>query len=79
MTILDLNEGEKAVIASFDIQKIPLKLIEMGCMPGHPIELIQKAPFGDPYYLKINETHVAIRKELAADIIITLETDKYER
>lgn len=78
MTLLDLQKGQVAVIASFDIQKVPLKLIEMGCMPGHQIELIQKAPLGDPYYLRINDTHVAIRKDLAAEILIDLVTETHE-
>lgn len=71
-TIDQLKKGEKGVILSFDIDKIPLKLIEMGCMEGHLVELIQVAPFGDPIYLDMNGTHLAIRKEMAREIIVEI-------
>ena len=45
----------------------------MGCLPGNLIELIQIPPFGDPYYFNINDSHVAIRKETAKEIIVTVE------
>ena len=67
-----LKKGEKGVIISFDIDKIPLKLIEMGCMVGHLVELIQVAPFGDPLYLDMNGTHLAIRKEMAHEIVVEI-------
>ena len=70
-TIDQLKKGEKGVILSFDIDKIPLKLIEMGCLPGNTITLIQIAPLGDPYYFNVNDSHVAIRLETAKQITIT--------
>ena len=57
---------------SFNLDTIPLKLIEMGCMEGNLIELIQTAPLGDPLYLNINGTHLAIRGEMARDIIVEI-------
>jgi len=44
----------------------------MGCMEGHLIELVQTAPLGDPLYLNINGTHLAIRKEMASDIVVEI-------
>jgi ferrous iron transport protein A len=67
-----LKKGEKAVIVSFNLETIPLKLIEMGCMEGHLVELVQVAPFGDPIYLDMNGTHLAIRKEMAKEIIVEI-------
>lgn len=67
-----LQKEQKAVIISFNLETIPLKLIEMGCMEGHLIELVQTAPLGDPLYLNINGTHLAIRKEMASDIIVEI-------
>ncbi len=40
----------------------------MGCLPGNDVELLQVAPFGDPLYLNINGSHVAIRIETASQI-----------
>ncbi len=67
-----LQKEQKAIILSFKLDTIPLKLIEMGCMEGHAIELVQTAPFGDPLYLNINGTHLAIRKEMASDIVVEI-------
>lgn len=70
-TIASLKKGEKAIIKDFDADIIPLKLLEMGCLPGNTVELIQIAPFGDPLYLNINGSHLAIRIETAREIEVT--------
>jgi len=67
-TIANLKKGEKAIIKDFDSDIIPLKLLEMGCLPGNIVELLQIAPFGDPLYLDINGSHLAIRLETACEI-----------
>ena len=69
-TIATLQRGEKGIIQDFDIDSIPLKLIEMGCLPGNQVELVQFAPFNDPLYININDSYVAIRKETAVQISI---------
>ena len=71
-TIHTLKKGEKAIIKDFDIDVIPLKLLEMGCLPGSIVELLEIAPFGDPLYLDINGSHVAIRIETAREIEVEL-------
>ncbi|CAD0000588.1 MAG TPA: FeoA family protein [Flavobacterium sp.] len=71
-TIHTLKKGDKAIIKDFDIDLIPLKLLEMGCLPGSLVELLQIAPFGDPLYLDINGSHVAIRIETAREIEVEL-------
>jgi len=70
MTISDLVKGDKAIITSFIVDDIPLKLIEMGCIEGSFVELIQKAPLKDPLYLNVNGTYLAIRKETASQILV---------
>ena len=70
---LDLLQKEtKAIIAEFDMERVPLKLLEMGCLPGNEVELLEVAPLGDPIYLCMNGTHLAIRKELAREIEVSL-------
>lgn len=69
-TIATLRKGEKGIIQEFDIEAIPLKLVEMGCLPGSIVELVQFAPFNDPMYINIDDSFVAIRKETAIQISI---------
>ncbi|MBK0369718.1 FeoA family protein [Flavobacterium agrisoli] len=71
-TIHTMKKGDKAIIKDFDIDLVPLKLLEMGCLPGNNVELLQIAPFGDPLYLDINGSHVAIRIETAREIEVEL-------
>jgi len=69
-TIAHLKRGEKGIITDVSSKLIPLKLLEMGCLPGNYVELVQVAPFSDPMYLNINGSHLAIRKETAIHILI---------
>ncbi len=71
-TIANLKKGDVALIKNFDVEAIPLKLLEMGCLPGNRVELLQIAPFGDPLYLNINGSHLAIRIETAREIEVEI-------
>ena len=70
MTAADLKLREKGIILDVSSKDIPLKLLEMGCLPGNELELLQIAPFSDPLSLNINGCHLAIRKETALHIFI---------
>ena len=70
LTLADLKRGEHGIITDVSSVHVPLKLLEMGCLPGNSVELLQLAPFNDPMYLNINGTHLAIRKETAIHILI---------
>ena len=70
-TIADLMVGEQGVIKEISLESIPLALLEMGCLPGEDVELIQIAPLKDPLYIRVNGSHLAIRKSTASKILIT--------
>ena len=65
-----LKIGETATITAVNLDEIPLKLLEMGCLPGNKITLLQVAPLGDPLYFNVNDSPVAIRIETAREISI---------
>ena len=69
-TIASLRIGEIGYISEESLDIIPLKLLEMGCLPGAEVELIQLAPLKDPLYICVNGSHLAIRKETAEKIAI---------
>lgn len=73
-TIAQLKIGQKGIISDFNIDEIPLKLLEMGCLPGNSVELIQTAPFGCPLYYIVNDSHVAIRLETAKEITVVIDS-----
>tara|TARA_B100001146_G_scaffold221995_1_gene233535 strand:+ start:26106 stop:26330 length:225 start_codon:yes stop_codon:yes gene_type:complete len=70
-TLASLRKGQRAIIKHFSVEDVPLKLLEMGCLPGNEVSVVQQAPFQDPIYLNINGSHLAIRKATA--ILIEIE------
>lgn len=70
MTLVDLHKGQKALIKDVLDSEVLHKLYEFGVLPGHTIELVGKAPFNGPYYLKVDDNLIAIRKAEAKQIII---------
>ena len=72
ITVADLKRGQRGIIKEISADNIPLKLLEMGCLPGNEVEMVQIAPFRDPLYLNINGSHLAIRRETALQIEIDL-------
>lgn len=71
MTVADLQYGQKGVIKDFTEHILPIKLLELGCLPGNSVELLQIAPLNDPIYINLSGSHLAIRRSLAA--LIELE------
>lgn len=68
-----LKKNQRAKILDFDLDQVPLKLLEMGCLPGNSVEILEVAPLGDPLLLCINDTHLSIRRELAKQIQVEIE------
>lgn len=71
-TIAQLKPGQKGIIKEFEVERIPVKLLELGCLPGSVVELVQIAPLKDPYYINVNGSHIAIRRELARHIALEI-------
>lgn len=64
-TIADLKRGQKGIIREFPEEVLPIKLLELGCLPGNEVELLQIAPLRDPLYINVNGSHIAIRRSVA--------------
>ena len=76
-TAAQLKPGQKGVIKEFAIDSIPVKLLELGCLPGNILELVQIAPLKDPIYINVNGSHIAIRREMAERIPLKVAEDTY--
>ena len=77
VTIAQLKPGQKGIIKEFEVDRIPVKLLELGCLPGSVVELVQIAPLKDPYYINVNGSHIAIRRDLANNIALeVIEEDQ---
>ena len=67
-TVAHMKRGQKGIIKEFADDLLPIKLLELGCLPGNVIELIQIAPLQDPIYINVNGSHIAIRRSTALKI-----------
>lgn len=74
-TVAQLKPGQKGIIQEFAIDSIPVKLLELGCLPGNILELVQIAPLKDPIYINVNGSHIAIRREMAERIPLHIAED----
>ncbi len=74
-TIADLKRGQKGIIKDFADGLLPIKLLELGCLPGNEVELVQVAPLNDPIYINVSGTHIAIRRATALLIALEINQD----
>lgn len=70
MYLSDLKVGQKAIVLQAS-KSLPVKLYEMGCMPGEEISLNYAAPFSGPMCFFVQDTLISMRKELAQLVPIT--------
>ena len=77
MTVADLKQGQKGTIKEFTSHVLPVKLMELGCLPGNSVELVQIAPLNDPLYINVNGSHIAIRRALAKEIELDILEDTF--
>ena len=77
-TVADLKRGERGIIKEFVEDILPIKLLELGCLPGNEVEMVQIAPFQDPLYINVNGSHIAIRRSVALQIELDIIEDTLE-
>lgn len=75
VTVAHLKRGQRGIIKEFTEDILPIKLLELGCLPGNEIELVQIAPLKDPIYINVNGSHIAIRRSVALQIELDIIDD----
>ena len=69
-SVLALEIGQSARVNVLLNSAIALKLLEMGCLPGKEITLLNVTSLGGPVLIKVGEQRIALRREEAAHILI---------
>ena len=73
-TLAALKPKEKAVVIKMNKRSsVTKRLAEMGIGRGALIVVERIAPLGDPIDIKVKGYHLSLRKQEAADIIVSLE------
>lgn len=71
-TIAHLKVGQLAKISGYATEEIPVKLYELGLLPGSKIILKKRLPFGGPLCIQMTENKnlIALRKSEALSLLI---------
>lgn len=72
ITLDQLKLGQTAVVQEFTDDFLSLKFIEMGCLPGEIVKLVNIAPLGDPIAIEVSGYVLSLRKQEASTVIVTL-------
>lgn len=61
----EISIGKTVIIREFENDDIFLKLMEMGCIPGEPVNVDQIAPLGDPISIFVAGYRLSLRLDEA--------------
>jgi len=71
-SINDLKKGEAATIVGYQSDDVPIKVYELGLLPGVMLTMQQQLPFNGPVCIRIpdNPNAIALRKSEADMILV---------
>ncbi len=71
-TLKELKPGQSGVVKNVG-NKGPIKkrLMDMGVTPGTEIKVVKVAPLGDPVEVNLRGYELSLRKDEAAQVIVT--------
>lgn len=62
-SVADLSPGSRAVVRRLEGEPAAVRrLMELGLVPGTPVELVRRAPMGDPLEVRVRGAHFSIRR-----------------
>lgn len=72
MTLKDTDTGMVVRIESIAESKLKNRLMTMGLIPGTRVEILRSAPMGDPIAIRLRSYNLAMRKDDAANIKVSV-------
>jgi ferrous iron transport protein A len=70
MRLADMNLEEEGILAHFEDERLAVKLMAMGVLPGSRVRLIRKDISGKTFYVRVDQMRLAIRKTEAECIVL---------
>ena len=70
MRLADLKEQEEGILLRFEDERLAVKLMAMGVLPGSRVRIIRKGSGGKTFYVRVDLMHLAIRKKEAECIVL---------
>lgn len=68
--LTELETGSEATIRSFENEGLSIKLMEMGCIPGEKITIVNIAPLKDPISISVSGYILSLRLDEADCIVV---------
>lgn len=68
----ELKPGQRGLIKGFSEDEVPLKILELGMLPGNEVLVKRISPLGDPMHIRIVGFDLALRKSEAALIQVEM-------
>lgn len=73
MALSDLRVGQSGTLGTVELpEKVSDHLAHLGFLPGAAVEVLRRAPAGDPTVYRIDGVEVALRSETARHITVNL-------
>jgi ferrous iron transport protein A len=73
MVLSDIAVGETAVVATVDLpEELGNHLMHLGFLPEATIDVLRRAPAGDPTVYRVLGAEIALRRETARHILVRL-------
>ena len=69
MTLADVPVGARARVAAL-ADTVPMRVLEMGVLPGTVVEVVRLAPLGDPLDVRVRGFHLSLRRDEAACVSV---------
>ena len=67
-----LAPGQTGVIVRLDGDEVIMRrMMELGLVPGTEVEVVRRAPLGDPVEICVRQVHLSIRRAEAAHVHVT--------
>ncbi len=74
MSVNDLKAGQSAVVSHVNARgSIRQRLLDMGILPSASLEVIRMAPGGDPVWVRLDGTQLALRQAEAKAVLVNLD------
>lgn len=72
-TLDQLQIGQRARIDAVQGQdSLVQRLLEMGLLEGDEIQLLARAPLGDPLEIRLTDSRLSLRRTEAARVMVTI-------
>jgi ferrous iron transport protein A len=74
-SLVELRRGEQGVLDRLDLpEDLSRRLMELGFVPGSPVVAAHSAPGGDPRVFRVDGAEIALRREIAARLLLRPES-----